>query len=159
MTRYVSRLPREAMRLMAGFAGSEHSYHVPRANVHVPATLRDAIFPGLQTQIVNSNDGGVDHASRKVVELLNILWDVFLQGAELLFDKYPMADPALPLFTSSEFLKSKSQVHATQDRESDIQNNRELELVALMLAEVIHENLSSIRATQDRFVVSRKLEI
>ena len=45
---YISILPREAMKGMAGFK-KESTYHIHRASVEVPEGLLEQVFPGFNS--------------------------------------------------------------------------------------------------------------
>ena len=87
---YLSRLPRELLRRMAGFLKEEGSYMLPRGEFKPPASLLKLVWPWLdewldriraRAQGKGWKAGGLlqdDQAAAGFLKLLVVLRDVFL---------------------------------------------------------------------------------
>ena len=102
-TAYLSRLPREFMRVVAGFSRTSGNYHLKRATIQPPAALSSRIWPwvdtwleryrvSITTQSSFANNGldDCDIAGKQFLELLKWLRVVFLQDAAVLQHLFPL---------------------------------------------------------------------
>src|SRR2546423_734255 len=102
-TAYLSRLPREFMRVAAGFPRTAGNYHLQRAAVKPPAALTSQIWPWVDgwlarydASIVSGHsfaDGGLDDcdiAGKQFLDLLAWLRTTMLQDAAILQYQFPL---------------------------------------------------------------------
>lgn len=102
-TAYLARLPREFMRVAAGFSRTAGNYHLHRAAVLPPAALQRRIWPWVDgwltrydASIVSSRsfaDGGLDDcdiAGKQFLDLLGWLRTTMLQDAAVLQQQFPL---------------------------------------------------------------------
>jgi hypothetical protein len=102
-TAYLARLPREYMRVAAGFSRAAGNYHLHRAAVLPPAALERRIWPWVDgwlarydASIVSSRsfaDGGLDDcdiAGKQFLDLLAWLRITMLQDAAVLQQQFPL---------------------------------------------------------------------
>jgi hypothetical protein len=102
-TAYLSRLPREFMRVAAGFSRTAGNYHLRRAAVPPPAALERRIWPWVDSwlarydaSIVSNRsfaDGGLDDcdiAGKQFLDLLTWLRITMLQDAAVLQQQFPL---------------------------------------------------------------------
>jgi hypothetical protein len=103
LTAYLSGLPREFMRVIAGFPGVLGHYHLRRAGVKPPKALKDQIWPWVDSWLERYKacivsgcsfaDGGLDScdlAGKAFLELLDWLRDILLQDAAVLQHRFPL---------------------------------------------------------------------
>lgn len=102
-TAYLSRLPREFMRVAAGFSRTAGNYHLQRAAVQPPATLTSQIWPWVDGWLARYDasiashysftDGGLDDcdiAGKQFLDLLTWLRITMLQDAAILQHQFPL---------------------------------------------------------------------
>lgn len=88
---YLSRLPRKAMRALAGFHPEQNNYFLPR-NIDVPITLQSQIFSDVEKheEAWKSKEyEDRDLATAGFLKLLKYLRTVLLQDSIFLMDLYP----------------------------------------------------------------------
>jgi hypothetical protein len=94
-TTYLSRLPRQFMRIVAGFPQEPGYYHIHRADVVPPRSLTRRIWPWVDEGLTrfrfpdgsgpaDDNLGILDASVRQFLELMDWLRIVFLQDAVIL---------------------------------------------------------------------------
>jgi hypothetical protein len=102
-TAYLSQLPREFMRVIAGFSRLPGNYHLRRAAVQPPKSLKRLIWPWVDSWLARYDacimsglsfaDGGLDDcdlAGKSFLELLDWLRDILLQDAAVLQHQFPL---------------------------------------------------------------------
>ncbi|ETI55557.1 hypothetical protein F443_01771 [Phytophthora nicotianae P1569] len=113
---YLTSLPREAMRTLAGFEPSRGNFFVARASVEPPRVLQSMIFPQVEKWQHAINDGKAEQsiAAGGFLELLQYLRKVILQDAVFLQD-FPPHHPVWQhdIFSSDEFMKFKGETRKT----------------------------------------------
>jgi hypothetical protein len=103
LTAYLSGLPREFMRVIAGFSGTIGHYHLRRAGVKPPKALKGQLWPWVDSWLERYKacivsgcsfaDGGLDScdlAGKTFLELLDWLRDILLQDAAVLQHRFPL---------------------------------------------------------------------
>lgn len=109
---YLTSLPREAMRTLAGFEPAKGSYFLARASVEPPVNLLSQIFSQVEMWQESINSGRCEQtiAAGGFLELLQYLRKVLLQDAVLMSDMAPQHSIwRHPLFQSTEFLEYRSE--------------------------------------------------
>jgi hypothetical protein len=98
---YLTSLPRETMRTLAGFPKDRGHFYIPRAAVEPPESLKEMIFPDLSKWALvhglngvtepSAQDLNVEHsiATDGFIMLLFLLKSVFLQDSVYFRDAYP----------------------------------------------------------------------
>ncbi|KAN0084761.1 hypothetical protein V8E54_001228 [Elaphomyces granulatus] len=83
-----SRLPREFMRVIAGFSRPPGNYHLRRATVKPPTALKSQVWPWVDSFA----EGGLDDcvAGKEFLDLLDWLRDILLQDAPVLQRQFPL---------------------------------------------------------------------
>ena len=105
-TAYLSRLPREFMRVAAGFSCTAGNYHLQRAAIQPPTALTSRIWLWVDSwlarydaSIVSScsfANGGLDDcdiAGKQFLDLLAWLRTTMLQDAAILQYQFPLFPP------------------------------------------------------------------
>ncbi|CAD6909645.1 unnamed protein product [Tilletia controversa] len=113
---YLTGLPRESMRAMAGFSVTPGAYHIARASVEPPSSLQQQIFPAADAILAQVEQGKVecDLAAQGFLRLLQYLRSVLLQDAVALRRVHPaLAIFSHPIFGSQEFLAFEQQLKAS----------------------------------------------
>ncbi|RLN78429.1 hypothetical protein BBJ28_00026159 [Nothophytophthora sp. Chile5] len=114
---YLSKLARETIRVLAGFAKEIGGYWIPRAAILPSESLQQAIFPEVDSLLleVRSRDTP-DRAAIAFLELLQFLRVVVLQDAAMLIDRFPGSSAWIhPIFASPEFLDFKVHVMTSEE--------------------------------------------
>lgn len=104
---YASNLPREAMRVLAGFHRDGKRFHIPRAIVPAPKELREQIFPEVEfyREWLGKNDGSI--CGDGFIELCDYLRDVLVQDMCVIGDRIGHEIFEQPLRRSAEFKNYK----------------------------------------------------
>ncbi|ETO67568.1 hypothetical protein F444_15520 [Phytophthora nicotianae P1976] len=145
---YLTSLPREAMRTLAGFDSSRGSYFVARASAEPPQCLLRQIFPQLEMWQQALADGNAEQsiAAGGFLDLLQYLRTVILQDAIFLQD----LNPSHPLwrhhiFQSHEFAQYKNQASAAISAMEDPADQRLQKAMSVLNAKLhsVHHDLKS----------------
>ncbi|KAG2199391.1 hypothetical protein INT47_001573 [Mucor saturninus] len=106
---YLTGLPREVMRVMAGFTVQQGQFYLPRASVDPPESLCKMIFPDLDiwydrltAKQANPNNGDemeVTVAAKAFFEPMFMLRKTIIQDAVFMIEKFPTH----PLWQNSLF--------------------------------------------------------
>lgn len=102
-TAYLSRLPREFMRVIAGFSRAPGNYYLRRAAVQPPPALKSKIWPWVDSWLARYDasiasgrsfaDGGLDDcdlSGKQLLDLLDWLREILLQDAAVLQHQFPL---------------------------------------------------------------------
>jgi hypothetical protein len=106
---YLTSLPREAMRTLAGFEPTRGTYFLVRACTEPPLPLQQKIFPSLEGWQSKMSAGECEQsiAGGGFLELLKYLRVVILQDAVILAEKisgHPIwRQPSSPAMSSRDF--------------------------------------------------------
>ena len=102
-TAYLSRLPRECMRVLAGFSRCPGNYYLRRSAVKPPRALKRKVWPWVDSWLARYNasivsgrsfaDGGLDDcdlSGKALLDLLDWLRETMLQDAAVLQQQFPL---------------------------------------------------------------------
>ena len=84
---YLTSLPREVMRVLAGFPSQQGHFFLPRAAVSPPPELCAKVFPQVDYWLEKIEPSQI--AAAGFLRLLGVLRVTFLQDAVLRQEKYP----------------------------------------------------------------------
>jgi hypothetical protein len=147
---YLTSLPREAMRTLAGFEPAKGSYFLARAHADPPLGLQEKVFPQIQGWQTSLNAGECEQtiAAGGFLELLQYLRVVLLQDAVFMIDwmpSHPMWQH--PLFCSSEFQQYRQEskrVVSEMDDPSEQQLQKAMPILQAKVDGVHHDLKASI---------------
>lgn len=158
---YLNTLPREFMRLMAGFPAAPGCFEIPRANISPPETLLSKIWPDLDRwkgRFGPGSDQIADLAAAGTVNLLLYLREVVLQDSVALRDSFPTS-PVWnhEVFRHPDFRPFEREIAAVSGQ--DTQPSQAGLLVAAMpvLAETLQSFAVNANAQFDK--LDRKIEL
>ena len=88
---YLTSLPREAIRSLAGFPPAQGSFFLPRATVEPPDSLKRLIFPAIEPTLEKISSGAFQDSipARGFLELLDRCRTVILQDSVLMMAEHP----------------------------------------------------------------------
>ena len=154
-TAYLSRLPREFMRVAAGFPRTAGNYHLQRAAVKPPAALTSQIWPWVDgwlarydASIVSGHsfaDGGLDDcdiAGKQFLDLLAWLRTTMLQDAAILQYQFPL----FPLWQHPIFCGPDWRCFAD---DVIVAHNTAEEPINMRIRKVLPELEEAVRLTRD----------
>lgn len=107
---YTSNLPRQAMRVLAGFHRDGGRYFIERAVLPVPKELREKIFPEVEDCKKYLADNVAAICAESFVTLCDYLRDVLIQDVCILQDQFKHEVFEQPIWQSTEFLTYKKQL-------------------------------------------------
>jgi len=110
---YLTTLPLQAMRVLAGFQGEKGHFYLPRMTLSPPAALQSMIFPEADIWLgkLERNECEPNIAAAGFLNLLTILKTVILQDSVIMKQKYP-THPIWThcIFSSEEYIKFEDQL-------------------------------------------------
>ncbi|OWZ01331.1 LOW QUALITY PROTEIN: hypothetical protein PHMEG_00027304 [Phytophthora megakarya] len=88
---YLTSLPREAMRTLAGFEPARGSFYIARASLDPPELVQKQIFPLVEEWKLKLDQGSCEQtiAAGGFLDLLQYLRTVILQDAVSMIDAFP----------------------------------------------------------------------
>lgn len=119
---YLSQLPKAVMRSIAEFSKEKGGFYVPRSEIQPPDNLLNEVFPWIEDEMTNHQNGECDVADKYFLRLLKHLRSVFIQDAAFLIERFP----SNPLFghklfrtdsfgVFSEKVRKHQQIHGQKD--------------------------------------------
>ncbi|CEI94485.1 hypothetical protein RMCBS344292_08695 [Rhizopus microsporus] len=149
---YISSLPVEAMKSLAGFPPHQGSYFLPRAVVISPKDLQVLIFPDIEfwkEKFDNDDRVQEDIAGPNFLGLLAQLRVVFLQGSVILEKKYPNYYLwTFELFSNSLYKVFEDQLLASlQEGDAAFTPSQRVTMAIPELVSSLHSRFSSITST------------
>ena len=160
LTSYLSRLPREFIRVIAGFSKIPGNYFLRRAAVKPPAALKSKIWPWVDEWLARYDasigsgcsfaDGGLDEcdmAGKQLLDLLDWFREIMLQDAAVLQQQFPL----FPLWEHPVFCDPDWRQFAD---EVLVAHNTAEEPINMRIRKVLPEIEETIRSTRDA-VLSR----
>jgi hypothetical protein len=115
---YLSCLPRDALRKLAGHHHGKGTFNIDRDAIDPPEELLKQVFPKIEdweTKINNPREHGIerDIAAKGFIDLLKYFRRVILRDAVVLMKYYPRNQLWLdPIFSSSLFIQFKVDLEA-----------------------------------------------
>lgn len=164
-TSYLSRLPRNVMRVVAGHPTIAQAYFLKRAAVQPPASLTSLVWPWADQGLSMYKAGQIqnpDLTGKIFCEMLNSLRIVFLQDTAILSSSFPnfgLWDH--PVFRHRDWMPFAKEVlrhEATTEDPMDVQIQKALPLVSermvamqSSLVNTVREESSTVRSKVDSF--------
>ncbi|KAH9117042.1 hypothetical protein AeMF1_009075, partial [Aphanomyces euteiches] len=106
-------VPWDCVRVLAGFCPESNRYHITRDLLKPPKSLREAVFPLLETsryQLLQAKSHRSEIAGSNFFELLDYMRDVVLQDAAILTEREDFKSHVMfahPLFKTNDFIDFK----------------------------------------------------
>ena len=145
---YLTSLPREAMRTLAGFEPGRGNFYTKRATLQPPETLQKAIFPEVDDWLRRIDKAKCEENIAAVVffKLLAYLRSVFLQDSMFMQQKFPH-HPAWQhkMFSSDEYGQFKAELEIRHRNEEDPTEERLQQVLPTLAAKLdsSHHDLKS----------------
>ncbi|KAE8260648.1 hypothetical protein A4X13_0g227 [Tilletia indica] len=115
---YLTGLPRESMRAMAGFSTQPGAFYLPRNSVLPSLALQQQIFPTVNSTLADVETGKFerDLAAQGFLRLLQYLRVIILQDAVVLRRSHPHLPLfSHPIFASTDFLAFEKELSPALD--------------------------------------------
>lgn len=164
---YLTSLPRETMRTLAGFPKDRGHFYIPRQMVEPPLSLTEQIFPevsrwlaihGMDFDSEPDADANVEHsmATDGFLMLMKLLRTILLQDSVFLQDIYPnLFIWQHPLFSTVEYKAFAKQLKSTIASSGIPEEERLAQSVPLIadrlanLSEILHDHHNVINNKLD----------
>jgi hypothetical protein len=153
---YLTSLPREAMRALAGFEPSRDGFFLDRASVEPPDTLQQLVFPAVEEWQAKMTSGACEQsiAGGGFLELLQYLRVMLLEDAVVLQEDMPLHPMwKHPIFRSDEYRKFKGDQLEALRRVVDpteVQLEKAMPLLKSKIDSVHHDLKTSVESVQRR---------
>lgn len=166
---YLTALPVKMLRKLAGYSTKEGSYHLPRATIQPPESLRCQIFPFLDAWEARfqqraagkeAKAGGLDQddtAGQAFIALLQRLRDVLLQDLAVMQYEYHYLPHYKQPFAAHPDWRPFAKAVRLANKSLDLSRNQTIEALAPELCNVLYngqETLLSHSITQHNTLVS-----
>jgi hypothetical protein len=162
---YLTSLPRETMRTLAGFPKDRGHFYIPRAAVEPPEALKDMIFPDVSKWAsvhglhgASEPDSNAEHsiATDGFLMLMTLIRTVFLQDSIYLRDAYPnLFIWKHPIFQCEQYHEFAAMLKDAVDTSTVPQEER-LQLAVPLIAEKLTD---MTRVMQDQHnIIHNKLD-
>lgn len=143
---YLTSLPREAMRTLAGFEPCRGSFYLARASVEPPVSLQHLIFPAVESWMEKMDTGLCEQsiAGGGFLQLLQYLRGVILQDAvilQLVFPGHPIWNHTV--FKSDEFNRFRDALNSSLRTSVDPTEQQLQKALPLLSAKLdgVHQDL------------------
>lgn len=142
---YLTTLPREVLRALAGFNSHGGEFFLPRAECSIPDELRTTVFPWIEEYEELFDKGELnDIAGHGFLKLLTYLREVLLQDSVLLRHAYPKhAIWTHSLFSTPEYQAFASQQQQRLQQTSDTHVISTIRAALPILTSVLESNFAS----------------